>query len=238
MIGQVPLALGRKDGLAFESYLPGPNSEIVSYLRRLSGGRCDAPVYLYGEPASGKTHLLQAVCQAASDRGQAAIYLPMGLAAEFPYEMLDGIERVGVVCIDDIQKIAGRREWEMAILKLLDRIEDTRGILVVAGATIPAELGLERSQLAARLGGGLEFRLAGLTAAERHDALALRASRRGFELPPEAGRYLLRHHGASMATLMEALDIVDKASIAAQRKLTVPFVRRVLAQSDTPVDKQ
>jgi DnaA family protein len=63
------------------------------------------------------------------------------------------------------------------------------------------------------------------------------ASRRCFELPPEAGRYLLRHHGASMATLMEALDTVDKASLAAQRKLTVPFVRRVLAQSDTSVDK-
>jgi DnaA family protein len=51
---------------------------------------------------------------------------------------------------------------------------------------------------------------------------------RGFELPDETAQYLLRRLPRDMATLCRFLDELDEASLAAQRRLTVPFVKEVM----------
>lgn len=225
---QIPLTLGPKDSAAFESYFAGPNQEVLAHLRRSSEDVEATSVYLWGGSGVGKSHLLQAVCHAAGAQGRPAAYLPMRCADQFPCEALEGMENLGVVCIDDIQAIAGRRDWEMALVHLFERIRAAGRRWVVAGNTVPAELGLELPQLMSRLAGGLVLRIQALDEADRLLALRLRASRRGFDLSEEAGRYLIRQLGNDMTTLVEALNALDRASLAAQRKLTLPFVRTVL----------
>jgi DnaA family protein len=229
---QLPLNLGLKDSATFASYVPGANAQAVAYLSRLAGGSWEPGVYLWGLPGTGKSHLLQAVCHAASVAGTAAIYLPMQLADRFPSEALNGMENVSRVCIDDIHAIAGRRDWETALVHLLDRIHVAGGGLVVTGKAAPVALGLELPQLTSRLAGGLTLQLQPLDEADKLQALQWRAARRGLELTAEAGRYLVRHYGQDMGVLCAALDTIDQASLAAQRRLTIPFMRRVLGSPD------
>ncbi len=226
---QLPLTLGARDSAAFESFLPGPNQEPWDRLRQLT---VDSPgIFLWGEPGTGKTHLLAAACHAAGRREAAAVYLPMDPPDQFPSALLDGLEQVDLVCIDDIQRIAGREEWELALARLMQRLQDTGAALVVAGAGPPTGLGLGLTHLVSRLGGLLVYRLRELDDEQRLAALRLRAGRRGFRLPDEVGRYLLRRCGRSMTALLAALAALDQASLAAQRKLTVPFVRTVLKEA-------
>lgn len=225
---QIPLTLGPKDSAAFESYFAGPNREILEYLRRLPESTEGTGVYLWGGPGVGKSHLLQAVCHAAGVQGRPAAYLPMRCADQFPCEALEGMENLGVVCIDDIHAIAGRQDWEIGLVHLFERIRAVSRKWVVTGNTAPAELGLELPQLMSRLAGGLVFRIQALDEADKPHALQLRAARRGFDLSEEAGRYLVRQLGNDMATLVDALNALDRASLAAQRKLTLPFVRAAL----------
>lgn len=235
---QLPLTLGPKDSAAFESYFAGPNREVVDYLRRLPETTEGTRVYLWGGPGTGKSHLLQAVCQAASSRGRPAAYLPMHSADQFPCEALEGMENLSVVCIDDVHAIAGRHNWEMALIQLFERIHRTGGGLVATGNAPPAELGLELPQLMSRLAGGLVFRIQDLDDADKLHALQRRAARRGFDLSEEAGRYLVRQFGQDMTILFNALNTLDQASLAAKRKLTLPFVRAVLKDvglTDKPV---
>lgn len=231
---QLPLTLGAKDSAAFESFLPGPNREPWERLRQLAVG--SPGIYLWGEPGTGKTHLLAAACHGAGHRGEAAVYLPMDPPDQFPSALLDGLEQVDLVCIDDIQRIAGREEWELALTRLLQRLADTGAALAVAGDGPPAGLGLRCSHLESRLGGLLVYRLRELDDGQRLEALQLRSARRGFKLPDEVGRYLLRRCDRSMAALFAALDALDRASLAAQRKLTVPFVRSVLKEAGLAMD--
>ena len=60
---------------------------------------------------------------------------------------------------------------------------------------------------------------------EKLHALMAGARRRGLELPVATGRYILRHTARDMGSLLTLLDRLDLASLAAQRRLTIPFVR-------------
>ena len=60
----------------------------------------------------------------------------------------------------------------------------------------------------------------------------VRAQERGFELPDETGRYLMSRYPRDLSSLFAVLDRLDQASLQAQRRLTVPFVKQVLEGSD------
>jgi DnaA family protein len=229
---QLPLILRRKDSATFDSYFAGSNGEIISYLRRWTDDPQSPGLYLWGEPGTGKSHLLQAICHAAGARNVAAVYLAMQTADQIPYEALYGLENVGTVCIDDISLIAGHLDWEIALFRLLDRIFEAKGGLVVTGSVLPIQLGLQSAQLLSRLAGCLPLQLKPLEPAEKLQALQQRAARRGLTLSTGAGRYLVRHYGRNTSRLFAALETLDQASMAAQRKLTIPFMRATLSQAN------
>lgn len=229
---QMPLTLRLKDGATFDSYFPGFNSEVLSYLERLTGSAWEPAIYLWGTSGVGKSHLLQAVCHAAGARGVSAVYLPMAAADQFPCDALEGMENLNMVCIDDIHAIAGRPDWELAVRNLFERIQESGGGLVVAGETIPTELGLRLPQLVSRLAGGLVLQLKLLSEQDRLLAVQLRAKRRGLKLAVDAGRYLVRRCGQDTQKLFATLEALDQASLAAQRKLTIPFIRQVLKSTE------
>jgi len=228
----VQLALGvrLRDSSLFESYYSGRNRPTVDALLALQAGEPPTCVFLHGSGGVGKTHLLQALCARAGRRGAAAAYLPLAEVAAMGPEVLSGCGELAVVCIDDIGRIAGRRDWELALFSLHQQLDERRGRLVVAGSMAPAASGIQLADLRSRLGGGLVLTLQPLDEDEQIAALQLRAQIRGFELPDETAHYLLRRLPREMTTLCTFLDQLDEASLAAQRKLTVPFVREVIGR--------
>jgi DnaA family protein len=227
---QLLLTLGPRDSVSFDSYHSAVNAEAVEHLRGFRGGRGASAVYLWGQGGVGKTHLLQAVCHAAGQRDAAAVYLPLRqLVERFSCDALDGMENLDIVCIDDIDAVVACGEWEMALTRLLVRINQAGSGLVAAGTSLPNRLGLGAEQLSSRLAGGLVFQLRPLGEEEKLLALQLRAVRRGMVLPVEAGRYLVRHCGQDAGRLFDVLEVLDRESLTAKRRLTIPFIRSVLS---------
>ena len=226
---QLPLSLGLKDSTVFANFLPGDNLEALSWLQSdpLAGHETPPCTYLWGEPGGGKTHLLQALCHEASDRGAAAVYLPLGKADEFPLEALHGLENVDVVCLDDVAAVAASPAWQRALIDLFERVQGTGCRLVVTGERAPSELRLDPA-LASRLAWGMIFQLRPLNERQCCEALALRAGRRGLRLGRDAARFLVRQHGADMVSLFDSFERLDQASMAAKKKLTVRFIREAL----------
>jgi len=225
---QLPLALGLPDRASFETYYPGPNAAAVAMLR---GERAAGGSFLYGAEGVGKTHLLQAACRdAGEDR---AVYLPLAQAVDWPVEMLQGLESMRLVAVDDLQAIAGHGPWQEAMFHLFNRVREAGGRLLFAARDKPDALGLTLPDLVSRLQWGLVLRLQDLDDGDKVAALAQRARHRGFELPVETGRYLIARCPRNLTYLFELLDRLDQASLMAQRRLTVPFIRQVL-EADPP----
>ncbi|MER2890704.1 DnaA inactivator Hda, partial [Escherichia coli] len=100
--------------------------------------------------------------------------------------------------------------------------------LLITGDRPPRQLNLGLPDLASRLDWGQIYKLQPLSDEDKLQALQLRAKQRGFELPEDVGRFLLKRLDREMRTLFDTLDQLDRASITAQRKLTIPFVKDIL----------
>ncbi|MEZ5473400.1 MAG: DnaA/Hda family protein [Steroidobacteraceae bacterium] len=147
-------------------------------------------------------------------------------------EFIVGAGALDCVCIDDLQIIAGSTAWQHALFGLYRELETRRAALVVAAEQPPGQLGILLADLRSRLVAAPGFVIQALDEDGQIAALTLRAKLRGLELPDETGRYLLRRFPRDMATLAELFDTLDVASLVAQRRLTVPFIRDVLGSPD------
>lgn len=226
MNGQLTLGVGLRDQATFESYWPGQqNRQLVDALKHALAGRGERLIYFYGASGLGKTHLLHACCHAA---GQQSVYLPLSDWQHLSPDVFPGLENLPVVCLDDIHCIAGQAAWEEAFFHVFNRIRAREGILAVSAAGLPAVLGYGLPDLVSRLSGGIIFQLQPLPDDEKRDMLVMRAAIRGMVLPEEVARFILTHCPRHHSTLCAALDVLDRASLAAQRRLTVPFVKSVL----------
>lgn len=225
---QLTLGLSLRDEATFENFIPGKNSEMVNELRRAASGQGERSIYLCGTRGFGCSHLLQACCHHAHQHGLSSVYLPLSQSASLTPEVLIGMDSLSVVCIDDLHVVAGKPEWEEAIFHLYNRLYDAGKSIVLAANDLPKGLSLRLPDLVSRLSWGIVYQLHALTDAEKLDVLMVRARRRGMSLSEEVGKYILTHCPRHMSTLIAALDALDNASLAAQRRLTIPFVKEVL----------
>lgn len=225
---QLTLGVGLKDEATFANYFSGNNALLIEELKKAALGEGERVIYFFGAGGEGCTHLLQAACHEAALQSRRSVYLPLAQLIDFSPTLFEGLETLSLVCIDDIHKIAGRPEWEEAFFHFYNRIHDAGGYLIVASNVAPKVLGLSLKDVVSRLSYGIVFQLHPLTDNEKLQVLIMRAKLRGLTLLEEVARFILTHCPRHMSTLFAALDALDKASLAAQRKLTIPFVKDIL----------
>ena len=224
-MSQLALSLQLADHAVFTSFLPDGNEALVATLQELASGGDGHGCWLWGANATGKTHLLQAVCDVAGDR---SAYIPLSLFDSVGADILDGLASRELICIDDIDCVVGDDLWESALFDLCNQVFDAGGQLVVSAGSSPRECAIVLADLASRLSRLPVFQVRALDENELIAALQLRSRHRGLELPDVSARYLLKRSRRDMASLYELLDRLDVAALRAKRRLTVPFVRDVL----------
>jgi len=224
-MNQLVLPLRLADHAVFDSFHALGNEVLVATLTDLAAGRDGHGCWFWGAPATGKTHLLQAVCDRAGDT---SVYVPLSMFSSAGPVILEGLACRPIVCIDDVDVVAGNAAWEAALFGLYNQVADAGGQLVVAALSTPRECAFKLEDLRSRLSRLPIFHLRSLDDEQRVAALQLRARHRGLELPGETARYLLKRSKRDMASLFGVLDKLDLESLRAQRRLTIPFVRDAL----------
>jgi len=219
----LPLRLA--DHAVFESFLATGNEALVATLDELAGGAGSQGCWIWGPSATGKTHLLQATCERAGDR---SVYIPLRMLATAGTEILDGLASRELICIDDIDTVAGDRAWEEALFSLCNEALDADRLLVVSAAMSSRECPIQLPDLQSRLARLATFQVQPLSDEQRVEALQLRARHRGLDLPDETARFLLSRSRRDMASLYGLLDKLDHEALRAKRRLTIPFVKEVL----------
>lgn len=224
MSRQLPLDLRLRDGSSFANFLASGNEEVSAGLRALVSKRAPGSIFLWGERAAGKTHLLEAACRVIQEQGGLARYVPLS-TGELSPAVLEDAEHAELVCLDDVECIAGDRDWEAALFALVERVRDQRGRLLATAIGPPGNIGLRLPDLATRLAWGTVYQLRALDDAGKIAAIRLRASNRGLDMPLEAARYILNRYPRDMVSLFALLARIDTASLASRRRVTVPFLR-------------
>lgn len=204
-----------------DNFAPGRNAEPLRALRAWLAGGAEPALYLWGPPGSGKTHLLSG----AVEQGR-------GGAVEVRFVAASELDAVGSevpggawLAIDDVDTLSA--PGQAALFTLLNRAAHGELRLVMTAAIAPAGLTL-REDVRTRIAAGLVFQLHPLDDEEKAQALQSHARSRGFDLRPEAVRYLLVHGRRDLRWLLAALDALDRHSLQTRRPITLPLLREAL----------
>ena len=230
---QLPLALRFPPDQRFESFVAAPEGALAQ-LHALACGRNDAGgavagIFIAGPAATGKTHLLLAACAEAEAAGRRTAYLPLAAAAGRLRDALDAFEHADVVALDGLDAVAGNREDEVALFDAHNRASDAGRSLLYAARVAPDALELVLPDLRSRLSQCARIALEPLDDSGRAEVLRLRAQRRGLQIDEAAIDWLLKRVDRDLVSLTTLLDRLDRESLAAQRRLTVPFLRQLLS---------
>lgn len=226
---QLPLGVQLRERATFSTFVTGSNVEALARLQGITARRERAVLWLWGAEGSGRTHLLQAAC-AAAPLGSRVAYLPLRDLGEATIDFLGGALGVELLCLDDVDSVIGTPSIEQALFIAYRRIEEQGGRIIATASGAPAALRWGLADIGSRFGAAEIFQIRALDESGQHEALRLRATQRGLELPDETARYLLRRFPRDMRSLGKLLDDIDVASLTAQRRLTVPFVREILGE--------
>jgi DnaA-homolog protein len=227
MTAQLPLSLRWPRRQRFEHFHAGANAAAVAAVGELATKK-DAPwLYLSGPSGGGKSHLLLAACQAANEAGRAVQYLPLKNLKDRA-SVIRGVAGSEFLALDDLDVLAGERDAEHALFDLYNRARAEGTTLLFAAENVPAHLPLIIPDLRSRLGACTQFALKPLDDTERREVLKHQAASRGIELDDIVLDWLFARYARDIGALLDLLDRLDQASLAAQRRITVPFLRAFL----------
>lgn len=227
---QIPLELKLPIKAELQDFIASNSDEIITAVKQTIDSSQHEFLYLWSAERSGKTHLLSALCSLAEKSEQTVIYLPMQQANELSPEIFEGLEAADIICIDDIDLVAGNTDWEQALFNLYNRLRDGDRKLVVTSHYSPAAIRISLPDLKSRLAWGISVSIASLDDTDKKHILQLRAKNIGMELSDEAVSYLLNHHSRDLTSLIETLDKLENASLIEKRRVTIPFLKDQLSK--------
>jgi DnaA family protein len=232
---QIPLPLATVPSTSFNTYfIASDNQAVLSMLQGFAASTLpDSQLFLWGEPHSGKTHLLSAVCNAAAQDGYRVAYLP----AEYIEKpgALEGLEHCDLVCFDDVDAINAAAEIEL--FHCINRCRDNSVRLLFAASGQPDSLDLSLPDLRTRLTWGPVFQIHAVPEDQLQAALLHQLESRSLKVSNDVAVYLLNRFPRNISSLKQIIDLLDHASLKEQRRVTVPLIKQLIDEKviDQPV---
>lgn len=225
---QLALPIKLDDSATFDNfYVPEDSSAGAALSSLIDDGH--RGLYIWGGQGAGITHLLQACCRRAEKQKRSAMYVPLGEFSNMPPEsVLADLERLELLCLDDVDAVSENPVWSDQLFHLYNRISDSACKLVVGAKVSAMQLDTPLADLHSRLSSMLTHQITKLDDHNIVAALIYRAERRGLKMPQKVADYLIRHYSRQLVDQFGILDRLDEASLAESKKLTVPFVKSVL----------
>ncbi len=227
---QFPLQFEFQANKGFETFYSGCNKPIVTALKNLVVGSGDAHIFLYGGIGYGKSHLLQSCCQLASQHEINSFYYSFKPNTLPTLGMFEGLEQVKLVCFDNIDAIAGHLDLEQEFLNFLNQHLANNYRWVLSARQNPENIAIKLPDLKQYLNLGTLLKLADFANDDSVAALIYKASYMGITITPKVGNFLINHYASDLASLWVLLGQLDKATLSAQRKLTIPFLKQILEE--------
>ena len=218
---QYPFEFSLRQEVLFSNFLcSADNAPLLHFLMQFTSST-ERLCFVHGASGSGKTHLLQALCHHVEH----AVYLPLRQLRLHGPDMLEGLESFPLLVIDDVEAVAGDDAWELRLFELFNAVHAGSGRLCLAADRPAAQLPLQLADLRSRLQLCVPFEVKELDDAGKAQVLRQNAAQRGLELREDVAQYILQHSARGMQALFDVLDVLDRQSLAEQRRLTLPFVK-------------
>ena len=226
---QIPFKFDNFKKRDFDSFFQGENKDLLYFLNTMIKTRSNNSIYIWGPQGTGKTHLLQAACKQANEMDWHVTYIPLEQYRDFSIDILDGLGKLDLVCIDDLELIIDNIEWQQRVTLLFNEIRDNKNSIIISSKISPNNIKIDLDDLKSRLVWGHVFKIKAADDELKIKILKKEANERSFNLNDDVVEFLIRRSNRDLTSLIEILDEIDRSSLAAKRKITVPFVKELIS---------
>jgi len=199
------------------------NEQIQSLIDRLFATDQAAEIYVYGATGSGKTHLLQGVIFSAIEQRKKAVFIDC--ADEIPDYLVEIVADLDWLSIDNIDFI-GEAQQHM-LFDLYNRARQSNVNIIVGGPSVPSELDMMKD-VKTRLNLATVFQLEALNDEQTKEALNNQMSERNMIIDEKVYSYLFKHYSRDISQLLEAINLLDEASMQAKQSISIPLAKKIL----------
>jgi DnaA family protein len=185
-------------------------------------------LFIYGTKESGKTFLLQAMCNSYSSVSKLSLYIPLKKVMNYGVEIFESLENIDLICIDGIEEVISKIEWEKAIFNLINKalISETR--LILTSSKDLKSLNFSLPDLESRIRKIQSYELYPINDKDIFDALKYISKLTSINLGDKEARYLVTYSQRNISNLVHILESLDQLSMEMKRKITIPLIKEVI----------
>ena len=223
-----PFQINQKASL--ESFFCSPdNIELMGRLADLLVSKNADELIINGAEGSGKSFLMQAICNELSSSGKQFAFMPMNKAINMGVEIFQNLASLNAVCIDDLQLILSREEWETALFNLINECQQSNCSLILSfGGNQSLEDITQLPDLLSRIKRMEFMKLQAVQDECLNQALDFVSQQLGINLEKAELEFLLKHQTREFSLLVENLIALDKQAASLKRKITIPLIKETL----------
>jgi len=224
---QLPLDIQLDSSARLDNFYLGNNQQLLHRLQCLDTAR-ENFIFVWGTEQVGKSHLAQGICTEYSTKDLVTAYFPLDNSSLSP-EVLEGFEFANIVCLDSFDSVSHDLKWQTAIFNLYNNLKSNHRQLIIFAKQSPQTISLELADLKSRLNSMEIYKLEGLTEEQQKDFLISTAKYRGLEITQDVAHFILARENREVSNLIKLVELLDSQSLVQQRKVTVPFVKKILS---------
>ena len=185
-------------------------------------------LFIYGTKESGKTFLLQAMCNSYSSVSKSSLYIPLKKVMNYGVEIFESLENIDLICVDGIEEAISKIEWEKAIFNLINKalISETR--LILTSSKDLKSLNFSLPDLESRIRKIQSYELHPINDKDIFDALKYISKLTSINLGDKEAKYLVTYSQRNISNLVHILESLDQLSMEMKRKITIPLIKEVI----------
>ena len=185
-------------------------------------------LFIYGTKESGKTFLLQAMCNSYSSMSKSSLYIPLKKVMNFGVEIFESLENIDLICVDGIEEVISKIEWETAIFNLINKALISESRLILTSSKDLKSLNFSLLDLESRIRKIQSYELHPINDKDIFDALKYISKLTSINLGDKEARYLVTYSQRNISNLVHILESLDQLSMEMKRKITIPLIKEVI----------
>ena len=215
---------------SFESFFcSSDNLNLLTRLADIALSKNAHELIIHGEEGSGKSFLMQAICNELSSSGKQFAFIPMNKALNMGVEIFQNLAALDAVCIDDLQLILANENWETALFNLINECQQSNCSLILSfGGTQPLEENTQLPDLLSRIKRMEFITLHAVQDELFKQAIKFVAAQLEINIDKAELEFLLKHQTRRFSLLIENIIALDKQAASLKRKITIPLIKETL----------
>ena len=185
-------------------------------------------LFIYGTKESGKTFLLQAMCNSYSSMSKSSLYIPLKKVMNYGVEIFESLETIDLICVDGIEDVISKIEWEKAIFNLINKALISGSRIILTSSKDLKSLNFLLPDLESRIRKIQSYELHPINDKDIFDALKYISKLTSINLGDKEAKYLVTYSQRNISNLVQILESLDQLSMEMKRKITIPLIKEVI----------